>query len=144
MLSKIFYSLLMICSLSFFCVACLSSEKKLDKTNNHSQKTINSPVSFPPGTASVFVTILNLKTTEKNKSYIARIDTVYGYGSSTPPLSIGSEIELTISSISFPNDMERVSKDFKSETGHKLNLSFRGKKLGQERANKWQIIKIIN
>jgi len=144
MYSKIFSVLLLIIISSFICSACVSSEKKIDKTNIYSENENRRPTSLPPGTANVFATILKLTVTEYNKTCIARIDTVYGYGASTPPLAIGAEIGLDMFQKLPDKDSEQLINDFSIGAGYKLNLYFSAKKLGNESANKWQIIKIIN
>ena len=92
------------------------------------------PIEF--GSAIVSGTILGLQKKEKVFEVLMRIDTVHGYGPSTPPLAVGSEITLLEENNS-DRVFGKILKD-KSEIELKLKIRTLPSRTTEERV--WKVI----
>ena len=116
-------SVFAVCSLS-----CSSGEK-----NTKEDKTIVKQIpaeSLPPGNANITAQIKEVIQEEKNLTATLKIEEVFGYGPSTPPLPPGSEIKIYV-----PKSLIKDQEN-KLIEGEKLSMRIAFEK-GAKEMNKW-------
>lgn len=91
-MKKLIVNYTLLFTLLILLVNCTSSNNKVD--NNQLSKNIK-PI--PPGTAHICGTIIETHDTSGLFVSLIKIDTVFSYGHSTPPIAVGTEIETNIS-----------------------------------------------
>jgi len=77
-------------------IDCTSSSRKVED-----EKLTENLNQLPPGTAQICGTMLETKDTSGIFVCLVKIDTVFGYGHSTPTLAAGTQLEVNISENSF-------------------------------------------
>lgn len=115
-------------------ISCTSSDKnnssRKEKMNN---KTHPKTISY--GTAEISGTVISIKEKEGQQFYVVRIDTVFGYGAGTRPISSDVEIEFNV------NDSVEKQLLIKNSS-HRLTLRYMNKKFGGKVDHLWEIIKL--
>ncbi len=140
-MNKNLYLLIIIVIFQLFVYQCCTSKSEIKDVNKYIRNNYPPP-SLSHGTAEVTATILKLITEKSKVVGLFKIDTVHGYGPSTPPVGVGSILNIEISKTLLEHMGRKISKIFKRGTQHKLTigLSISASKL--DKAETWQIEKI--
>ena len=142
---------LCLCILSMPGISC-SSSKKVDKqgeTTSEDQPSDPAPVylpntyRLPPGTALVRATEIKAvdgDQDEKSIRWIITIDEVLGYGSATPPLAVGNELEINATNYfkNVPSDPEQLAN--KKEL---MFLISHEQVMGPATSSNWSLVEIF-
>ncbi len=120
--------------------SCTSSDSKFEN-----EEFINKIKPIPPGTAQICGTIQEVKDTSDLFHTLVRVDTIFNYGQSTPPLAVGNNLEISIPKnlILDSNDKSQMNEFLKLkrlvylELKYQKNLSLKNKE-----QNKWLVSKI--
>lgn len=142
MYSRLFTSILLSLIVLTVLYACNSKNHKTENDLKTTEQMEQYTSSLPPGTANISATLISGLESDDSSSLLFRIDKVEGYGSSTPPLAIGSKILIKLSNSLIQNGKDSVSKNLKTGTSHRLGLRHLGKGVGREGVAEWEIIKI--
>jgi hypothetical protein len=137
-LNNVFLSLFGILLLLFLSQCC-SSKEQIDE--NPGLKMKNSAKStLPFGTAEISGTILKLLKENSKTLGLFKIDTVHGYGPSTRPIGVGSELTMEISSNTVSEDENTISEVFQKNSKHRLMIQFNQSGVGRENKTIWRVI----
>lgn len=142
MCSRLFISTLLCLIVLTTLFACNSKNNKTENNSKTSGQIEQYASSLPPGTANISATLISGLESDDSSSLLFRIDKVEGYGSSNPPLAIGSEVLIKLSNNLIQNDKGSTSKNLKPGASHRLGLRHIGKGAGREGVAEWEIIKI--
>lgn len=91
---------------------CTPSDHKVeDKIRNNNSR------SLPPNTSEIFGTIQEVNDSSQSIFYSVKIDTVFGYGHSTPTIAVGTNLKVRINNNDFTDgklskDLIRINKGF--------------------------------
>lgn len=140
-LNNVFLSLFGILLLLILSQCCNSKEQVEDSQLVLNRKNY-SPPSLSRGTAEITATILKL-TKEKSKvTGLFNIDTVHGYGPSTRPIGVGSQLDIEFSENLLKDNDNKIGQIFKKDTKHRLLIRSILSGMNREDLNLWQIIGI--
>jgi hypothetical protein len=138
-LNNVFLSLFGILLLLFLSQCC-SSKEQVEDSKLALKRTNYPPPSLSHGTAEVTATILELITEKSKVVGLFKIDTVHGYGPSTRPVGVGSQLNIEFAKNLLKHNENKIPQIFKKNTKHRLLISSIRSGLKREDAKVWQII----
>ncbi len=97
--------------------------------------------SLPNGSADVSCTIIEFEKKHNVDYCLVNIDTVFGYGPSTPPISQASKLKLTLTSSQVVKLNESLQMD---KVNHNFEISEPRTGMGVEKSDIWYLNKIKN
>ncbi|MDR8389629.1 hypothetical protein NC796_00680 [Aliifodinibius sp. S!AR15-10] len=132
-------------------ISCSSSKKvdKQEETTSEDQPSDPAPVDLPntdrlaPGTALVRVAEIKAIDTERGDEsimWVLTINEVLGYGSATPPLAIGNELEINAT-----NYFKNVPSDPRKQAQKKelVCLINHQQVMGPDASSNWSLVEIF-
>lgn len=117
---------------------CNCSSKELQTSDNKFSSQIQN---LPNGSADVSCTIIELAKKHNVDYCLVDIDTVFGYGSSTPPISQASRLKLTLTSSQVVKLNESLEM---GKVNHHFEISKPKTGMGVEKNDIWYLNKIKN
>ncbi len=139
-----FYLMILSVLVLLFLSQCCASKEQVEDSKLALKRTNYPPPSLSYGTAEVTATILKLITEKSKVVGLFKIDTVHDYGPSTPPIGVGSQLNIEFSKILLEHRWGEISKVFKQGTKHKLTISLSISAFKLDKVESWQIVKIHN
>jgi len=133
------YLLITTAVLPFLLTQCCTSKSEIKDTNKILKNYYPQP-SLSPGTAEVTATILKLIKENSKTIGVFKIDTVHGYGPSTRPIGVGSQLNIEFAKNLLKHNENKIPQIFKKDTKHRLLIRSIRSGLKREDANLWQII----
>lgn len=142
-LKNVFLSLFGILLLLFLSQCCTSKEQ-VEDSQLALKRTNYPPLSISPGTAEITATLLKLIKEKSKITGLFNIDTVHGYGPSTPPIGIGSQLDIALSEILLKDNENELQHIMKEGLTYRLLIKYLYSGINMRENNMWQIINIKN
>ena len=128
---------------SIFFKSCATSNKVENKVKKAKKEQPSSPLphsTLAPGTARILAEVLSHKELNQRRMCEILIKKVLEYGSTTPPLPIGTKLEIEISKTFVDKNETRLSEILKESQPVELTIRFQKQVMFGETLSRWFLI----